>query len=161
MKIESLKKLGNAEARLAQIGAESQRKKLQEFASDPEVAKILSYINQYKEELPLSHPIFKRIDQLKTEKENKALAKDIVSEKKKRADADIKEQEELNQRSQEIKGQINDMLRALEKDTDKIFDFLTKNQKDILSGEMGFNSFLKTKRFLISVKNGFRYGEMK
>lgn len=161
MKIESLKKLGNAELKLAKISSESQIKSLSEFSNDPEVAKIISYINQYKDNIPLSHPIFKHIEKLRAEKTNKKLVKDVVSEKLKQEELDEEEREKRNRKASEIKAQINDMLRSLEKETDKIFDFLTKNQKDIISGNMGYNSFLKTKRFLISVKNGFRYGDMK
>jgi len=161
MKIDSLKKLGNAEIKLAKINSETQKKSLLEFSDDPEVAKIIAYVNQYKDEIPLSHPIFKHIEKLRVEKTNKDLAKDIVSERVKQKKQDEDEREECNRKASDIKGQINDMLRCLEKDTDKIFDFLTKNQKVIASGDMGYNSLLKTKRFLISVKNGFRYGEMK
>lgn len=161
MKIDSLKKLGNAEVKLAKMSSETQKKSLMEFSDDPEVAKIISYMNQYKDELPLSHPIFKHIEKLRADKENRSMAKDIVSEKQNQRKQNELEREEANKKASEAKAQINDMLKGLERETDKIFDFLTKNQKVISSGDMGYQSLLKTKRFLISVKNGFRYGEMK
>lgn len=172
MNIEMLKKLGQAESKLQKIRVEGQKQKLSEFSDDPEVAKVLDYMTRYREELPDNHPIHQYIENLKISKENKSLAKQIVKDSvdaktamKQRAEQEKKEdeiqQKEREKKQGDLKVKINTMLDNLEKETDKIFELVAKNQKEFYGDAALVANIMKTRRFLISMKSGYKYAKIK
>jgi len=159
MKIEDLKRIGSAELKLTKLKAEEQKTILSPFSSDPEISKIIKYIEQYKTVLPNSHPIFKRLEELK--KTDKDLAKKIVKDRMEYQQKNEQLKKEEYEKSLKIMREFNDMMLQLEKQNDKIFDFLNKNQRDLSILDNGTSYIIRAKRVLISIKNGIRLCKMK
>jgi len=173
MNMDQLKQIGKAESKLAKIKIDIIKEKLAEFADEPEVAKALDYMSRFNQELPEGHPVFKRMEELKIQKDNKALLKNEITiqteltkkswaeRDKKIQDQDKARDEENAKKVEEATLQYNQMIENLEKEMDKTFDFLSKNQRVFTTDFKKAASVLKARRFLIAMKNGFKLARIK
>lgn len=160
MNMNILKAVGAAESKLAKKDLLKQKNSLEDFKSDPEVAKALGYLDQYREELPESHPVFKHVEALKKRQENKSFVKDVIknkttSKKASQEQEDKEEQEKKIKEAQAICQELNSMVRNLENECDKVFEYLSHSQRALSVDYRMVSSSLKLKRFLTSMKSGF------
>lgn len=159
--LKFLKKLGKAESRLAEISADTLRARLDPFKDDPEVAKVIDYISRYRAEIPESHPIFKRIEDLKNAGENKKLAKEIVRERADHIKKGTDEREDEYADALKKAEEFNAMLDRFAELSDRVFEFLTDNQKEISILKNGPTYIVRARRLMASIKNGIGQYKMR
>jgi len=160
--LEGLKAIGLAEKKLAQNDVSKQKKLLQEFRSDPEVAHALDYLERFNEVIPESHPVFNRVEELRKMRDGKETVREIIKNKadaKKPSndkDADEEESERKTKKMKETESVLNGLLENIEKENDRAFEYVNRNLKAFSSEYKKTCQILKLKRFLVSVKNGIR-----
>jgi len=73
-----LKEASRIERTLGELSCQRTLKKLEPYGGYPEVAKIINYIQSYREDVPSTHSVFKFIESLEREKQNKEQLQSIV-----------------------------------------------------------------------------------
>ncbi len=151
-----LKDVGKFERDLVELECKRTIQRLTPYADYPEVAKVIDYMNTYRDPIPETHMVFGFIDGIEKKKQGKLEVQKIVRnrmakkgidvplsdlEKEAAEKANKKRQKQTKEQLDEETRQINEeskkcieivkkfdgMMLNLEKECDKTFDFFNKN----------------------------------